>query len=211
MGPAPVISTSCVFADAACDDAYRTGSCDDDVFTYKVPSESSVGGVSEGVEEGNHFLVDSVRNGNHVIGRDYQIFGKGAVTVDAHTFCILAPLAVAGPAVPAVTADDVSFTGYELADSVLCDTWPKTGNFAYILMADNDRRSDVLLAPGIPVVNMHIGTADCGFVHFDQHLTHSRPGNRHFFEYQALAGFCFDKGIHHGFHAHLLTDPGKII
>ena len=59
----------------------------------------------------------------------------------------------------------------------------KLGYFANILMAYGHRRLDVLLAPGIPIVDMYIRTANSCFMDLYQYLAYTRLRHRHLRQY----------------------------
>src|SRR5699024_9221519 len=90
--------------------------------------------------------------------------------VHAHTLGVLAPLDVAGVAVAAAAAGDVAFAADPLAHMEAGDAGTQLGHLAHIFMADDHGGLDVLLGPGVPVIDMYIGAADSGLVDLDQHL-----------------------------------------
>ena len=47
----------------------------------------------------------------------------------------------------------------------------QSGHLAHVLVADDHGGLDMLLGPGVPVINMYVRTADSGFVDLDQHLS----------------------------------------
>ena len=58
------------------------------------------------------------------------------------------------------------------------------------LVADDQRHGHRLLRPGVPVVDMHVGAADAGAEHFDQHVVDARLRHGHFFQPEAFLGAC---------------------
>ena len=85
-------------------------------------------------------------------------------------------MAVAGAALQAVAADDVSLGRHELPDLELGDALSHGHDFARELVADDDRRVDASLRPAVPIGDMQIGAADPRVADRDQHLTRSRAG-----------------------------------
>ena len=58
----------------------------------------------------------------------------------------------------------------------------------------------MLLAPWVPVVNMHIRAAYGGFVYFDKHLAYSRLWNGYLGKNKSFCTLRFNKRIHHFLH-----------
>ena len=138
-----------------------------------------MGGVAEGVKEGDNVLGKAFVNGDHVRFRNADVLCKRAVAVNADADGVLAPLDVACVAVAAAVAGDVALAGDALANVQTRYACAKLRDLADILMADGHGRLDVLLRPRIPVVNVDIRAADGGFVDLDENLSRTRHGNRH--------------------------------
>ena len=137
-----------------------------------------MGGVAEGVEEGHHLLVQALIHDDDVALRDAHVLGERAVPVHTHALGVLAPLDVAGVAVAAAAAGDVALAADPLADMEPGNARAQSGHLAHVLVADDHGGLDMLLGPGVPVINMYVRTADSGFVDLDQHLSRARLGNR---------------------------------
>jgi hypothetical protein len=99
-------------------------------------------------------------------------------------------------AVAAVVAGDVTFTGHTLTDPQTRHTGTQSGDLTHILVTDGHRGLDMLLGPGIPVVDMYIGAADGGLMHPDQNLTGAGLGHRHTAKFQTHACLGFYNSIH---------------
>ena len=168
-----------VFADAASDNADGARAGNEHVLADEREHERGMRGVAEGVKEGDDVLRKTLVDGNDIARRDADVFCERAVAVDADADVVLAPLDIAGMTVAAVTAGDMAFAGYALADRKACDARAELGDLADILMADDLRGLYMLLRPLIPLVDMDVGAADCSFVNLDQNLSGARHGNRH--------------------------------
>jgi hypothetical protein len=103
-------------------------------------------------------------------------------------------------AVTAVVAGQVTFTGDDLTDLDTGDTGTQSGNFTHIFVTDGHRSLDVLLRPGIPVVNVYISTADGGFMNFDENFAGAGSRHGNFTQLQTGTGYGFNNGIHPFFH-----------
>jgi hypothetical protein len=159
-----------IAADARGDNADRAGADDQHILADEVEHQRRVGGVAEGVKEGDDVLGQILGDGDDVGGRDAQILGKGAVAVHADAAGVLAPLDVAAVAVAAAAAGDVALAGDALTDREAGDALAQRGDLAHIFMADGHRGLDVQLRPGVPVEDVHVRAADGGLVDLDEHL-----------------------------------------
>ena len=65
----------------------------------------------------------------------------------------------------------------------------------------------MLLAPGIPIVDVYVRAADGGFANFNQHFTDPRGGDRNLGQPKAGTGFGFDQCVHHLLHRAALLCP----
>lgn len=74
-------------------------------------------------------------------------------------------------------------------------------------MADHHGRMDMLLAPGIPIVNVYVRAADGGFANFNQHLADPRGRNWDLGKPKTGAGCCLDQCVHHLLHRAALLCP----
>ena len=118
-------------------------------------------------------------------------------------------MAVTCPAVAAVAADDVALAADPLANGVmmLIDPGPQSNHFPHVFMADHHGRMDMLLAPGIPIVDVYVRTADGGFADLNQHFADPGGRDRNLGQPKAGTGFGFDQCVHHLLHRAALLCP----
>ena len=122
-----------------------------------------------------------------VIGSD-DVFGERARPVDADALGVRAEVPPAGQAVAAAAADDVALAADDLAGMKVRDVRADLDDLADELVADHHRHGNRLLRPGVPVVDVHVGAADAGPQHANQHVVDARFGHRHLFEPKASFG-----------------------
>ena len=94
----------------------------------------------------------------------------------------------------------MSLSGDPLPDGKTGDAGTQGGYLAHILMADGHGGLDMYLGPGVPVIDVHIGAADGGFVYLDQHLAGAGNRYRHLPQRKSRAGGGLDDCIHQLFH-----------
>jgi len=98
----------------------------------------------------------------------------------------------------------VPLAAYPLANVQALYARAQLCHLAYIFMADRHGGPDVLGGPGVPIVDMYVCAANCGFVHFDEHLPGAGLGDGHLAEFQAGARGGLYKRIHELWHVVLL-------
>jgi len=69
-----------------------------------------------------------------------------------------------------MAAGDMTFPGYAIARVKAAHFAAQFDDLAGILMAHRHGDRYGLLRPGIPIVNVHVGAADGGAMHLDQHI-----------------------------------------
>ena len=194
------VARAVLAADANGHHAYGACAGYEHVLAHNVEHCGGVRGVAVCVKEGNYILRNIVRH-KYNIGLGYAyVFRKRALPVHAHALGLLAPLAVARAAVAAMAAYYVPFAGNDLADFIFSDARAKRGDFANVFVAYYHGRIDMLLAPRVPIVNMHIRAAYGGFVYFDKHLAYSRLWNGYLGKNKSFCTLRFNKRIHHFLH-----------
>src|SRR5690606_4415113 len=97
-------------ADGSSHDANRPCAGDKDILPNQVKHQRRMGRVAQRVKERNDLLVQVGADGNAVGCWYAKELGKGTVPIDPNAPCLMAPLAVARPAVSAVSADNMPFT-----------------------------------------------------------------------------------------------------
>jgi hypothetical protein len=156
------VAGSSVFGYGGGHDADGTGSRDEDVFSEDGKGKSGVHGVAEGIEDGGDLARDAGAVDPDVgHGKDDEL-GKGAVTVDADSEGVGAEMAATGEAVATAAADDVAFAADELADGDVGNVGAYSDDLAYELVADGKALLDRGASPGVPLVDVKVGTADAG-------------------------------------------------
>ena len=75
-----------------------------------------------------------------------------------------------GAAVTAVAAGDMTFAGNAVAQLKAANFLADTHHFADVFMPHYHRNRNVLLRPLVPVVDMHVSTANRGLANFNQQI-----------------------------------------
>ena len=146
-----------------CHDADRTGTGDQHIFSYKVAGKGGVGGISERIEDGGNVIRNGIGHYKGIHGGYAEVFGKTSLPVDADTDGVAAEMSSSCPAVAAVSAGDVAFSGDPITGVDALDFIPYLFNDAYEFMADGHRHRDGSLRPLVPIVDVDVSSADCGF------------------------------------------------
>ena len=89
-----------------------------------------------------------------------------------------------GEAIAAMSAGDVSLADDEIASRKSFHVVTDRINDADKFVTDGHRHWNRFLRPGVPVVNVHVGTADRRLQHADQHVIAANFWNRNFLEPQ---------------------------
>ena len=128
-------------------------------------------------------------------GQD-DVFGEGAVAVDADAEGVGAEMAAAGEAVAAASADDVAFAADELADGDVGDVGADVDDFADELVADDEALADGGAGPGVPVVDVEVGAADAGGEDADFDVVDAHLGLGDVLEPEAAFCAALDECLH---------------
>ena len=177
-------------------DANRARASNQDVFADHVERKRRVRRVSERVEDGVELVVDRRIAVPHVRLGDAEILGEGAVAVHANALRLAAEVALPGAAVAAVAAHDVPFAAHALADLHALDVRADLHDLADVFVADGKRRLDLLLRPGVPLVDVDVGSADGGLLDLDEDVVYAHLGHRLLNQFHAL----LRRDLRYGFH-----------
>jgi len=101
-----------------------------------------------------------------------------------------------GQAIPAMAANDMSFAADKLADFNVVYISAYFRDRSDELMAYNEGSLYCLLSPGVPVENVNVGAADCGFCDLYQDVISTDPRNGYVLHPQALFSFVLDQCFH---------------
>ena len=158
--------------------------------------QHGVYGVAEGIEDrrvlqrnGGIELPD-IRFGND------DVFGEGAVGVDADDLHVLADVRFAGAALQALAAGHVHLGGNEVAFLHAGDFVAERRHFSAEFVPGNERRMNAVLRPAVPVVDVQVGAADGRDLHLDQHVVAAEGGNLYFANLRSRRGLRLDHRQH---------------
>ena len=96
-------------------------------------------------------------------------------------------------AVTAGTAGDVTLTGYDVANLEALNAGTNLYDFTDIFVTSGLTNSDSVLCPLVPLVDVNVGTADCGFMDF---VIGANLWNFDPFEGKSRSRFFFYKSPH---------------
>ena len=157
-------------------DADRASACDENVFAQDRKGERGVDGVAQGVEDSSDLVRDAGRVAPDVGHGDDDVLSEGSVAIDADSESVGAEVPAAGEAVAAATADDVAFAADELADREIGDVGADGYDFSDELVADDEALADRGLGPGVPIVDVEVGSADAGVEDADFDVVNAHLG-----------------------------------
>ncbi len=125
-----------------------------------------------------------------------NIVGKSAIAIDADDLDVLADVTLAGAALQALAAGDMHLRRDEVALFYAGNLAANGGDMTAELVAGNQRRRNASLRPGIPVVDVQIGTADGGDLHLHKDIGGTDDGNWNLAELDPRFGLALDHGRH---------------
>ena len=164
-----------------------------------------MGGVSQRIKAGENIQRDIGITVPDIGHRNAQIFGISAGSVHTDSAGAHAQVAPAGQTVATTAANHMPLTGDQVAGLKIMDIAADLGHPADKLMADMHGHGYGFPGPIIPIVNMDIGAADCGFMDLYQHIVDTNLRNGHFFQPQSRFRSGLDQGVHFTLHAYLQT------
>ena len=123
-------------------------------------------------------------------------FRERALTIHADALRVRAKMTPAGETVSAMSADDVTFAGDEIARRKTFHAIADAIDDADEFMADDHRHRDRLLRPRVPVINVNVGAADRVFMNPNEDIVAADFRNRNFFEPQTRLGFALHDRLH---------------
>jgi hypothetical protein len=176
--------------------ADRPRSRDQHILAQHREGEGGVHGIPERIEDRRDVLVDARSVVPDVRHRQRDQLGKGTRPVDPDTLRVSAQVAPAGHAVAAASADDMALAADQVADVKVVHVRPHRDDLAHELVPDHQRHRDRPLRPGIPSLDVHVGAADAGPVHPDQHVVDAVLGLGHLLQPQAGLGAALDQCAH---------------
>src|ERR1700761_2874997 len=153
-----------------CHDADRPGTGDEYVFAHHVEGEGGVSRVAEWIENRCNIVRDGVRQLEGVEAGNRQILRESTRTIDTHADCIATQMTTPGAAVSAVAARDVTLAGNPVTDTQPAYLGAHLHDAAAVLVTDGHGHGNGLLRPGIPLVDVHVSTADGRPGDLDQHI-----------------------------------------
>ena len=159
-------------------DADRTRPRDQHILAYDVERQRRMRRIAERIEDRGDVVVDRVRQLEHVGGRQREVLGERTRMVDADPERIAAQVPPAGAAIAAMAAGDVTLARDAIADLEAAHFAAEFDDLARIFVPDGHGHRDGFLRPGIPVVDMHVGSADRGLPDLDEHIVVADCGLR---------------------------------
>src|ERR1043166_7529729 len=102
--------------------------------------------------------------------RNRQIFCERALPINTYALCIRAKMPPACQTIPTVSADNMACTrdqiSWRKAAHAIADTINNTDKF----VTDDHRDRNCFLRPGVPIVNVNVGSADGRFQDSNQYV-----------------------------------------
>src|SRR5262249_48198557 len=158
----------------------------------------SVDGIAEGIKYGGNFEIDLGIMSPDVGHGEDDIFGKGAGTIHPHSLGVSTEMPAAGQTVAAAAAGHMPFPADPFPGMKIGDVGAYRNHFAHELVTDNHRDRDGSLRPGVPVVNVQVGTADAGEEDSDLDIIDAGLGFGDLLEPQTSTGGKFSESLHWG-------------
>jgi len=138
--------------------------------------------VPERLLQGGDLGAQARRVPPAVLGREHDVAGKRAITVDAKDAHVLTEVEEAALALAAGVVDDVGFRGDERPGLDVRHAVANRDDPTGHLVAEDPRRTNVLPGPVVPIVDVHVGAANGRRRHFDQDVFDARLRDRDLLE-----------------------------
>ena len=126
--------------------------------------------------------------------------GPGSRTINADAFGVRAQVTATSETISTMPAGDVTFADDEIALSKTTHIRSGPCNFPDEFVTNRHRHWDRFLRPGIPIINVNIGTADRRLFRADQNIVGPNLRHRNLFQPQTGLGFGFHDCWHHSLH-----------
>src|SRR5690606_28703051 len=152
--------------------------------------------VAKRIEERGDFIRHAVGQLERIDRRNCQVLGETAGAVHADADGIWAKMALAGSAVAAVAAGDVTFTRDAVAGLVTRHFAADRFHNANELVAYGHRHGNGALRPLVPVVDVNVRTADRGLAHANQQVVRTVLGPFDVLHPDAFFCLRFDECFH---------------
>src|SRR5687767_3291166 len=120
--------------------------------------------------------------------RHRDVFRKAAIAIDTDDPRVRADVRVPGAAGQASAADDMSFSSHAITHLHVRDELAGFDHIARELMSDDERWLASTPSPVVPLVDVHVGTADTGPTNPDQDLIVANGRNRNVGQLKARTG-----------------------
>ena len=129
--------------------------------------------------------------------------GPRAGTIDADTLGVRAQVTASGQTISTMPAGNMPLPDDEIALGKTAHVRSGRCNFPDKLVTNGHRHWDRLLRPGVPVINVNIGTTDRSLFRADQNIIGSYFRHRDLLQPQAGLGFGFHDRWHRFLHCEL--------
>ena len=159
---AMIMAAPAVRATAAAKQSGRTTAGDQDRLSGEVFDKSGVDGVAERFLEAGEFGWKGGRGLPEHRFRQSDILRERPVAIDPEDAIVLAHMRLPGTTLEALTTCDVRLGGDIIAHFDERDIRADLHDLAAHFMANDARRVDAAVGPGIPIVNMGICSAERG-------------------------------------------------
>ena len=187
----------------------RTAAGDQDRLSGDVFDESGVDGVAEWFLEASEFRGNGGQGPPEYSFRQDNVLRERPVTINAEDAVILAHMRLSGATLEALATCDVRLGGDIIAHLDERDIRANLHDLAAHFMANDARRVDAAVRPGIPIVNMGIRPAERRGGDADDGIGKTRLRIRPVGGGQPWLCRCFDERTHDIIVYHVL-DPEKL-
>lgn len=136
-----------------------------------------VHGVTERIHDGSNFIGDGIVDDPHVVLRELEVLGKGAISLYADDFHSFTDVRTTRSTRLAFTTTDMAFTTHSLPRLDPVDDGADLHHPADEFMTHGDGRTNPSLCPFVPFVDVTVRATDAGVRNRDEHLvrTDLRP------------------------------------
>ena len=177
-----------MLGNGGCHAADGAGTGNEHIFAKYVKRERCVGGVAQRIKTGEDIGWNCRVAVPEIGDRDAQILGICAGAVDTDTAGAHAQVTPARQAVAAPAANQMTLTGNQVTGFKIMHIGADLGHPADKFVSHHHWHRNGLLGPVVPVINVHIRSADGGFVDLYEHIVDADFRNGHLFQPEPRLG-----------------------
>src|ERR1700691_1619047 len=152
--------------------------------------------VTEGIVDRSHFLVDLWIMPPNVGHGQRNEFSKGSRSIHAHAQRMRTQVPPSCQAIAAAATDHMPLATHDIAWIEVVDVRAHSDDLPDKFVPDGHRHRNRLLRPGVPLVDMNVGTTDAGISNANQNVVDADGRFSNLFQPEASLRTALYQGFH---------------